>query len=64
MKKDLTYSEAFTKLEHLVGELEYGNIQLEELAAKVQQANELIALCEGKLRKIEGDLKKVLPKDG
>ncbi|MDZ4845778.1 MAG: exodeoxyribonuclease VII small subunit [Chitinophagales bacterium] len=61
MKKDLTYSEAFSKLEQLVGELEDGNIQLEKLAAKAQQANELISICENKLRKIEGDVNKNLP---
>lgn len=61
MKKDLTYREAFTKLQHLVGELEDGTIQLEELAAKVQQANELISICEKKLRKVEGDVNKVMP---
>lgn len=61
MKKDLTYNEAFAKLEQLVSELEDGNIQLEELAAKVQQANEFIAICENKLRKIEEDVIKDLP---
>lgn len=63
MKKDLTYSEAFAKLEQLVSELEDGNIQLEELAAKVQLANKLIAICENKLRKIEKDVTKELPEE-
>ena len=63
MKKDLTYNEAFTKLEELVGELEDGNIQLEELAAKVHHANELIVICESKLRKIEEEVSKNLPKE-
>jgi exodeoxyribonuclease VII small subunit len=53
VKNDLTYSEAFYQLQQLVGELEDGNIQLEELAAKVRHANELIAICENKLRSIE-----------
>ncbi len=59
MKKETTYSEAFSQLEELVDQLEDGNIQLEELATKVKQANELIAICESKLRKIEGDIKDV-----
>lgn len=63
MKKDLTYSAAFTKLEELVGELEDGNIQLEELSTKVKQANELIVICENKLRKIEVDVSKNLSED-
>ncbi len=53
MKSELSYSQAFENLEQLVEQLEDGNIQLDMLAAKVKQANELIAICESKLRKIE-----------
>ncbi len=58
MGKELTYSLAFAKLEELVGQLEEGDIQLDKLTAKVNQANELIAICERKLRTIEGEVKK------
>ena len=63
MKKETTYSEAFSQLEDLVDQLEDGNIQLEELATKVKQANELIAICESKLRNIEGDIKDITKTD-
>ena len=53
MKKELTYSEAFSKLEELVSQLEGGDIQLDKLTAKVKQANELIVICEMKLRDID-----------
>ena len=56
MKKELNYSHAYAKLEELVGQLEDGGIQLEELAAKVKQANELIEVCEVKLRKIDNEV--------
>lgn len=56
MKKELTYNEAFLQLEQLIEQLEEGDIQLEELAEKVKQANELIAVCEGKLRKVEDEV--------
>ena len=52
MKNELTYSEAFFKLEELVEQLEDGNIQLDELSAKVKQADDLILICEFKLRSI------------
>ena len=52
MKNELTYSEAFLKLEELVEQLEDGNIQLDELSAKVKQADDLILICEFKLRSI------------
>ena len=59
MKKELTYNDAFLKLEELVEQLEGGDIPLDKLAAKVKQANELIAVCEGKLRGIESEIKEV-----
>jgi exodeoxyribonuclease VII small subunit len=57
MKNEPTYSEAFSKLEELVEQLEVGNIQLDNLSSKVKQANELIAICESKLRTIETEIK-------
>lgn len=57
MKNDLTYSDAFSKLEDLVEQLEEGNIPLDKLSTKVKQANELIAICETKLRNIHLEIK-------
>jgi exodeoxyribonuclease VII small subunit len=56
MKKELTYNEAYAKLEKLVEQLEEGEIPLEELTQKVKQANELIAICENKLRSINNSI--------
>ncbi len=58
MKNELNYNEAYTKLQDLVEQLEDGNIPLDKLAAKVKQANELLAVCESKLRQIESDIEK------
>lgn len=56
MKSNLTYSEAYVKLEELVDQLEDGNIPLDKLSAKVKQANELVAICESKLRQIQTEI--------
>lgn len=56
MKNELNYNEAYTKLQDLVEQLEDGNIPLDKLAAKVKQANELLAVCENKLRQLEADI--------
>ncbi|MBN8686552.1 MAG: exodeoxyribonuclease VII small subunit [Chitinophagales bacterium] len=56
MKSKLTYSEAFTKLEELVEQLEDGTIPLDKLAATVKQANEWVAVCEDKLRMIQAEV--------
>lgn len=57
MKSDLTYSDAFSKLEDLVEQLEEGNIPLDKLSTKVKQANELIVICETQLRNIQTEIK-------
>ncbi|HLP21778.1 MAG TPA: exodeoxyribonuclease VII small subunit [Chitinophagales bacterium] len=56
MKKELTYDKAYEKLEQLIEELEDGDVKLDKLTTKVKEANELIAICENKLRKIEGEI--------
>jgi exodeoxyribonuclease VII small subunit len=56
MKKVLTYSEAFSKLEELVEQLENGDIPLDKLTIKVKQANEFLVICETKLKGIESDI--------
>ena len=56
MKTDLTYNEAYSQLEKLVTQLEDDSIQLDTLAEKVNQANELIAYCERRLRSIQANV--------
>ena len=60
MKNELTYSEAYIKLEGLVSELEEGDIPLDKLSEKVKQANDLILICENKLRKTETEVKEII----
>jgi exodeoxyribonuclease VII small subunit len=57
MKKELTYNEAFVKLEKLVERLEEGTIQLEKLSTIVKEATDLIAICEAKLRNTDKEVK-------
>lgn len=58
METTLTFDKAFSELEKLVGQIEDENIQLDTLADKVRQANELIRYCELKLRTISEDIEK------
>ncbi len=62
MKTDLTYDDAYSQLEKLVAQIEDDSIQLDTLAEKVKQANELIIMCELKLHKIESDVDKAAAK--
>ncbi len=58
MKTALTFDKAFSELEKLVDQIEDENIQLDTLAEKVKEANELIKYCETKLRTIGEDIEK------
>ena len=53
MKQQLTFDTAFSELKKLVNQIEDDEIQLDTLAEKVNEANELIQFCESKLRTIE-----------
>ncbi|MCW3089239.1 MAG: Exodeoxyribonuclease small subunit [Ferruginibacter sp.] len=56
MKPTLSFDKAFSELEKLVEQIEDENIQLDSLAYKVKQANELIKYCETRLRNISDDI--------
>ncbi|WP_299254757.1 exodeoxyribonuclease VII small subunit [uncultured Cytophaga sp.] len=60
MENKLSYTEALTKLEEIVEQIEDDSIMLDTLTEKVAQANELIKVCEASLRTIEGDVRDVL----
>ncbi len=60
METGLTYNKAFAELQMLVRQIENEDIQLDTLADKVKEANELIKYCETKLRVIEEDVKRNL----
>jgi exodeoxyribonuclease VII small subunit len=62
MKKDLSYEKALTMLENLVQDLENGTIPLDKLGEKVAVANELVSLCQSKLRSIENSLEEIMCK--
>lgn len=59
-----TFDKAFSDLEKLVEQIEDENIQLDELADKIRQANELIKYCETKLRVISTDIEKEIENNG
>ena len=58
MNQQLTFDTAFSELKKLVNQIEDDEIQLDTLAEKVNEANELIQFCETKLRTIETETAK------
>lgn len=60
MKKELTYEEAMERLEALAAEMEKGTIAIDQLASKLQEAQQLLAFCKDKLTKADEEVKKLL----
>ena len=61
--KTISYNTALEELRQIVDELQGENIDIDELAAKVRRASELIALCREKLRTAEADLNTLWEQD-
>ncbi|MGB6151408.1 MAG: exodeoxyribonuclease VII small subunit [Pricia sp.] len=60
-KKDTpNYSEAFKELQEIVGEIEQGEISVDELSEKVKRASLLISICKNKLSTTEEDVNQIL----
>lgn len=60
MNHSLNYTEAFEELQIIVGEIEDGEISVDELSDKVKRAALLIKICKSKLTETEADVNKIL----
>jgi exodeoxyribonuclease VII small subunit len=61
MKKEINYTEAFEKLEGLLQQIERGDVRIDKLPDIVKKANDLIAICEERLRGIEEKVNEATP---
>jgi exodeoxyribonuclease VII small subunit len=60
MEKKETYNEALEKLRAIVEDIEHGDLDIDILSEKVEEAMRLIKLCKEKLFKADGEVKKIL----
>ena len=58
--KQITYSQALSELEKIVGEIESEKIDVDLLAEKVKRAAYLIKFCRTRLRSTEEEVKKAM----
>ena len=54
--KDQSYTEAMTRLEAILNQLEEGNKSVDELSSLVKEAAELVKHCRVKLKTTESDI--------
>lgn len=52
-RKDTTYGEAAARLEEILGKIEEGAVDIDELSGLVKEAAELVTLCRSKIRAAE-----------
>ncbi len=60
IKSKIKYSEAINRLEHIVGELEENQYDVDILSDRVKEAMELIEYCKAKLKNTDSQLDKIL----
>lgn len=59
-KKTVTYAAAIAEVEQILDRIQREEISVDDLAAEVKRATELIAVCKQRLLKAEEEVGKVL----
>lgn len=57
--KELSYGEAAARLEEILGRIEEGKVDIDELSGLVAEAAGLVALCRGKIHAAEMQVKTI-----
>ncbi|WP_077197163.1 exodeoxyribonuclease VII small subunit [Prevotella ihumii] len=58
--KQIRYEEAIAQLEHIVRNMENGEMDVDSMAKELKKAQELIKLCKEKLKKTDEEIGKLL----
>ena len=59
-EKNETYAQALERLEKIVAQIDSNELDIDQLADKIKEANRLIAFCTAKLTKAEAEVEKLL----
>ena len=59
-EKKITFNEAISELEIILDRIESGEIDIDDLSAKVKRASALIKICKSKLRATEEEIDKIV----
>ena len=63
-KKSADFEKSLGRLEELVGEMEGGELSLEEMIKHFEEGSKLVGLCTKKLNEVEQKIEKLVKKDG
>lgn len=59
-KKTLNYEEAIQRLEQITADMESGKMNIDELAERLKEAQNLIAFCKEKLTATDEEIQQML----
>ena len=63
-EKNLTYEAAMERLEQLAKEMENGDVAIDQLSAKLKEAQQLLQFCKDNLTKADEEVRKLLEEKG
>lgn len=55
--QNITYSEAMTRLEEIMGKIQGGKVDIDELAGLLKEAQRLVKFCRDKIYKVDEEIK-------
>ena len=56
----MKYEEAIKKLEEIVEQMENGELDIDQMANQLKEAQKLVKMCKERLSKVDEDVKKIL----
>ena len=59
-KKEISYAEALTEMESILGKIENEELDVDELSSTVKRVSYLMKICRQKLSKTEAEVEKIL----
>ena len=62
-KKEMKFSEAMKEVELILGKMERGEMDIDELTESVRRASELIKFCQKRLKATEEEIESIFRED-
>ena len=59
-KKPVKYSEAIEEVERIINQIEWNELDIDELTEKIRRASELLKFCKQKLHFTEEEIQKII----
>ena len=61
--KQMKYEEAVSRLEEIVKKMENDELDIDQMAQQLKEAQQLIRLCKDRLTKVDADIKAVMDEE-